>query len=81
MKRKGTVKDFHHRLPRCKGGTNDPENIREVDKSKHQSFHHLFYEGSPQKVANIANKWIDPNYMLIVVRRDDQKEFDGQGIS
>jgi len=81
MRRIKKTTDTHHRKPRSKGGDNSCNNIVTVNKTKHQAFHHLFYEGSPQKIANILNRtWIDLDYELIVVKRE-QKEFDGLGIS
>jgi len=81
MRRVKKMTDTHHRKPRSKGGDDSCGNIVTVSKTKHQHFHHLFYEGSPQKIANILNRtWIDPDYELIVVKKE-QKEFDGLGIS
>ena len=32
----------HHRLPRSRGGSDDPENIVMLDKSFHRAWHHCF---------------------------------------
>lgn len=61
----------HHRKPRCNGGTNDPENISMVRDDRHCAFHLLFSEGSPEKVAEMLNKyWIDPAYEMVVVPKE-----------
>lgn len=81
MRRKHKETDIHHRKARSNGGDNSDNNVVKVIKSKHQAFHHLFYDGSPQKVANILNRsWIDIDYKLVVVKRKEE-DFDGVGIS
>jgi len=74
MRRKKPVTDVHHKKARSNGGTNDDSNMIVVQKSKHQSFHHLFYDGSPQKVVSIINKWIDPDFEVILVKRKQEEE-------
>jgi len=59
----------HHRKPVKNGGSDHPNNISLVSKTKHQAFHTLFGTMDPQGIADeLNNTWIDPNYRLIVVR-------------
>lgn len=58
----------HHRVPRSKGGTNDPRNISLVQENMHIAYHTLFKNKSPEEIAFVLNKyWIDPDKLFIVI--------------
>lgn len=60
----------HHRRPRSRGGDNSEKNISLVPCNQHEAYHLLFANYLPEKIAEILNdKWIDPDYMFIVVKR------------
>lgn len=62
----------HHRKPRCNGGNNKNENISKVQMKRHEAYHLLFNEGDPQYIAKVLSEtWIDPDYVMIAVRRSD----------
>jgi hypothetical protein len=43
-----------------------------VSDSKHRAYHTLFRNWSPYQIARELNvTWIDPDYMLVAVRRDE----------
>lgn len=66
---------IHHRKPRSLNGASTPENLSIVEESEHRAWHTLFQNYTPQKIAKIINqKWLDPEYEFIVVRRrrDDE---------
>lgn len=69
-KRQQNKKTVHYRKPVSTGGTNDPENLSYVKDKHHQAYHLLFANYNPYQVAKILNdKWIDPNYQLIVIEK------------
>ena len=66
-------KQRHHRLCKSRGGSGNvrSKNISRVSEKKHQAYHLLFGNGTPNDVARILTKtWIDPDYRLIAVRED-----------
>lgn len=61
------AKQRHHRRPKSLGGNSSKANISKVSPTLHQSFHKLFANADPFKIAQILNDtWLDPNYKLIV---------------
>lgn len=61
----------HHRLPRSRGGTDDPSNISVVKQKEHHAWHKLFSNLNPETVADlITQKWIPTNYRMVCVRID-----------
>lgn len=61
----------HHRKPKAQGGTDDPDNLIRVLKSKHEAWSCLF-EGTktPQEIVDeINNVWIDPAYRVALIKR------------
>ena len=82
MRRKRPATDIHHRRSKHHNGDNSPDNLSRVPKTKHQSFHHLFFSGEPHNVARILNDtWIDPRYLLVVVERKELEQFSGLGLA
>lgn len=76
------IVDIHHRKPKARGGKGARGNKITVPKHLHIHYHALFQSKDPNQVAKILNEtWIDPNFLLVVVKRDRQKEFSGQGIA
>lgn len=62
--------DNHHRKPRSRGGDNSPRNIVRVPRNKHEAFHLLFENHSPEEIATILNDfWIDTDYFMVAVPR------------
>ena len=60
----------HHRLPRSRGGTNDPKNISIVRRDKHELYHKFFGNMNTHEIAVMLNEiWIDVNFILKVERR------------
>jgi hypothetical protein len=67
-------KDKHHRLPRSKGGRNNPENTSVVPINEHRAYHQLFRNHLPKEVASIlTEKWIDPAYYLVAIPRQKSR--------
>jgi hypothetical protein len=57
----------HHRRCRSNGGSDNPENISFVTEKKHQAWHLLFSNKTPQQIVDELNKtWLplDKQVML-----------------
>lgn len=64
--------DWHHRKPRSLGGKDNDENMSHVSVSKHRAWHNLFKNYSAEQIVKIINDiWIDPEYKLILQRRNN----------
>lgn len=64
--------DKHHRLPRSRGGDNSKRNIVMVPQKLHRAWHTLVGNMTAPEVAELlSNVWIDPDYILIAMKRDD----------
>lgn len=62
----------HHRRCKSRGGTCTIQNISYVPQKLHEKYHDLFCNFSPTKIAHILNEhWIDPDYTMIAVHKDD----------
>lgn len=62
----------HHRLPRSRGGKNNPDNISIVKQDVHRAYHLMFGNATPEELAAILNlTWIDPDKKLVVVENED----------
>lgn len=62
--------DRHHRKPKSRGGGNNEENISIVPPKKHQAWHRLFQNLSPQEIAAIINDcWLDPDFYFVTIPR------------
>lgn len=60
----------HHRLCRSNGGGDEPANISMVSEKAHQSWHFLFSNYPPEKIANIINDiWIEEGVRMVVRKR------------
>lgn len=60
----------HHRLCRSNGGGDEPQNISMVSEKAHQSWHFLFANFPPEKIANIINEtWIEEGVKMVVRKR------------
>lgn len=67
--------NVHHRKPRSMQGTNAPENLSTVNVAHHVAYHTLFGPGDPHFIAKYLNEtWIDPDYVLIVVKKRKKDE-------
>ena len=70
----------HHRKCRSNGGSNHVTNISMVKSGKHESWHHLFKNFTAFKIAEIINeKWLDPDFKLIVVSAYTGERMDENG--
>lgn len=57
----------HHKKPRSRGGDDSERNIAIVDKHKHDLFHALWGNSTPQEIAKeLSDTWCDPDYEIIV---------------
>ena len=64
-------KNWHHRKPTSIGGISEDRNMSHVSTSRHQAWHTLFGNKSAYEISAIINHdWLDPDYLLIVVRRE-----------
>jgi hypothetical protein len=71
-KRKGCDYSIHHRLPRSQGGTNDPNNLSEVNPMEHDAYNIVFRDGRmhPERMARIlTDVWIRPDFMMLSVEK------------
>jgi hypothetical protein len=60
----------HHRKPKSLGGGMNKRNISLLPNKKHDAWHILFRNATPEQIAEEINRWyIDPDFQLIVVRR------------
>ena len=61
----------HHRRPRSLGGSNESRNTIELPRSKHQSWHNLFYNFTPERIALEINlRYLDPDWQLVAIKRE-----------
>lgn len=61
--------DYHHRVPKSRGGSNSVRNLVPIRKDRHVAFHLLVGNALPDEVARIISELIDPDYKLVAVRR------------
>lgn len=60
----------HHRKPRSKGGKRTPRNISRVTRKQHEAFTTLFDNKDVEEITDDLNeKWIDPDYVVIAVKK------------
>ena len=65
----------HHRRPRSIGGTSDERNLSELSVSKHRAWHTLFQNWGVERIAaEINERYLDPDWMLIVAQRGTKME-------
>jgi hypothetical protein len=59
----------HHRHPRSRGGTSHPGNISYVPVIKHQLWHEMFGNMTPEEICDRINSvWIPSNYRFTCKR-------------
>ncbi len=59
-------KSTHHRKPRSLGGGDEKVNLSEVDPKKHEAWHLLFSNKTPEAIAQEINRvWLDPNWVFV----------------
>lgn len=69
--------NWHHRLPKCRGGSGDiaSGNMVQVDVKKHRAWHLLFDTVEPHEVARrINDTWLDPEWELVARKRRTDNE-------
>lgn len=60
----------HHRRCRSHGGSSEPDNISIVDQYRHNFWHAMFRNMTPEQIFDEINEvWIDPAYQIILKRR------------
>jgi cbb3-type cytochrome oxidase cytochrome c subunit len=66
---------FHHRKPKSLGGMRTPENLILLPDKKHDAWHLLFVNYPPEQIAAEINaKYIDPEYEIIVRKKNAETE-------
>ena len=71
-RRKNVELSIHHRKPTSIGGGNDERNLSEIPRRKHEAWHILFFNASPELIAWIINKhYLDPDYEMVVRKRNE----------
>ena len=61
---------LHHRKPRSLGGRREPKNLVRLPHKKHQAWHLLFANFTPQQIADEINRlYLDPDYEIVVRKR------------
>lgn len=69
-KKRNKLNDWHHRRPTSRGGKNTEENLVQVNKGKHESWHHIFKNYHPEIVCDIINRvWLDPSHKFVCLPR------------
>lgn len=73
----------HHRRPKSRGGSNNSDNLATVPIRHHNAYNMLFGSNPlPHEVAKVLNEtWIDPQYEIIVKRREAWKNSQEQNVS
>jgi len=68
---KPVVYDIHHRKAKSRGGNSKPRNLSRVPRHLHVAYHKLFTNMQPDQIAALLNEtWVDPDFILIAVRRE-----------
>ena len=61
---------LHHKKPQSLGGTDEPRNLSRLPISRHQAWHVLFSNFTPERIAQEINKrYLDPDFEFIVIER------------
>jgi hypothetical protein len=59
----------HHRKPQSLGGGNG-DNVSELPRSKHEAWHTLFRDFSPERIAEEINeRYLDPDWEMVAVKK------------
>jgi hypothetical protein len=62
---------IHHRKPRSIGGRNEPRNRVLLPCKKHDAWHLLFANFTPERIAEEINRlYLDPDYVIVARKRD-----------
>lgn len=78
MPRKYRRRSLHHRRPRSGGGGENSDNLVWCPQNKHRSWHVLFQNWSPQRIAEEINRnWLDTRFKFIVVARQHNADPGG----
>ena len=68
----------HHRKPQSLGGGNG-NNVSELPRSKHEAWHTLFRDFSPERIAEEINeRYLDPDWEFVAVKRSGFKRGECQ---
>lgn len=64
-------KSRHHRCPKSRGGSNEPPNTIKVPHKKHEAWHVVFGNKSPEEIVqDLNNIWFYPDYEVVLKRRN-----------
>ena len=65
-------KSKHHRKPKSKGGKGvGRKNLFTTTVGKHRAYHTLFSNWDVPEIVRELNRWIDPDWKVIAVRRKE----------
>jgi hypothetical protein len=60
----------HHRKPKSLGGGMNKRNISLLPNKQHIAWHILFRNAPPEQIVDEINqKYLDPDYRLVLVRK------------
>jgi len=51
------IYDIHHIIPRSKGGTSEPDNLIRVSRKKHEAYHQLFSNKTPDEIIRYLKEF------------------------
>lgn len=70
-----TCCSLHHRKPRSAGQSTDPRNVILLPRAKHEAWHTLFFNFTPEEIAEeINNFYLDRDFEMVARRRDAQAQ-------
>ncbi|HNX02177.1 MAG TPA: hypothetical protein PLE33_06035 [Candidatus Cloacimonas sp.] len=71
MKRR---KNKHHCVPRSRGGKTDSTNLLEKDVKKHEAYHTIFDNATPEEaIAIIIMEWTTPEWRDRFVKDQERR--------
>jgi len=56
-KRIRRIFDTHHIIPRSRGGKNEPDNLIQVERRKHEIYHELFGNKTPDQIIRYLKEY------------------------
>ena len=61
----------HHRKPKSLGGRKEPKNTTFLPLKKHNAWHVLFMNFTPDRIAAEINQlYLDPDYVMLAVKKE-----------
>ena len=72
MKKERNHDTKHHRKPRSLGGKTTERNISILSQTKHEAWHTLFQNYSPNEIAYLINTiYLDPDFVFVCVEKNN----------